>query len=98
MDGSPFLNILDIMEDRHPFLEVLDGWASFSLDSPLWCGCCAVQADIPISAFQTFISTLALSQIGPSPAFSRSFSPNWCFYKILMFSILTSSSDVKIKS
>ena len=51
-------------------------WAAL-VGSPLWCGCCAVQADIPISAFQTFISTLALSQIGPSPAFSGSFSPNW---------------------
>ena len=45
------------------------------------------QANIPISAFQTFISTLALSQIGPPPThppvFSRSFSPNWLCGRLL---------------
>ena len=52
------------------------------------------QANIPISAFQTFISTLALSQIGPppthpppSPDLSRQIGCEEDFHKIHMFSI-----------
>ena len=79
----------------------LDGWIEVWIkwiDGPpfllcpalVWLVCRAPVPDIPISAFQTFISTLALSQIGPTAAFARSFSPNWCgtlsnIHKIICF-------------
>ena len=50
------------------WMEWIDGPPFLLCPALVWLVCRAPVPDIPISAFQTFISTLALSQIGPEPA------------------------------
>ena len=78
MDGwiDIWMEWIDIwMEWIDVWMEWIDVWMEW-IDGPpfllcpalVWLVCRAPVPDIPISAFQTFISTLALSQIGPEPA------------------------------
>ena len=56
------------MEWIDVWMEWIDGPPFLLCPALVWLVCRAPVPDIPISAFQTFISTLALSQIGPEPA------------------------------
>ena len=56
------------MEWIDVWMEWIDGPPFLLCPALVWLVCRAPVPDIPISAFQTFISTLALSQIGPETA------------------------------